>query len=115
MPARDFELSKRFYQAIGFELVWSTPQVAYFRHGRSSFLLQNFYVEAFAGNFKMHLWVEDVDAWWEHVSAAAREFGISVQPPEDRPWGMRDFPLIDPSGVLWRVGEAMDKKTSSGN
>ena len=26
-------------------------------------------------------------------------------PPEDRPWRIRDFVLVDPSGVLWRVGQ----------
>src|SRR5438093_10160123 len=92
VPARDFELCKRFYQTIGFTLVWSTPELAYFRHDQSCFLLQNYYVEAFAGNFKMHLLVQDVDAWWDHVSAAAAEFGIAVARPENRPWGMRDFP-----------------------
>src|SRR5438105_4625001 len=90
VPARDFELSKRFYQAIGFTMLWSTPELAYFRHDRSSFLLQNYYVEAFADNFKMHLLVEDVDEWWKHISAAAASFGISVESPSDKPWGMRD-------------------------
>jgi catechol 2,3-dioxygenase-like lactoylglutathione lyase family enzyme len=107
VPARDFELSKRFYTAIGFTPVWSTPDLAYFRHDRSSFLLQNFYVDAFAESFQMHLLVEDVDGWWRHVSAAAAPFGVSVDAPQDRPWGLRDFPMIDPSGVLWRIGQAI--------
>src|SRR5438067_5616912 len=37
VPARDFELSKRFYKSIGFVVVWSTPQVAYLRHDKSCF------------------------------------------------------------------------------
>jgi catechol 2,3-dioxygenase-like lactoylglutathione lyase family enzyme len=110
VPARDFELSKRFYEAIGFTLVWTTPDLAYFRHGASCFLLQNFYVKEHAENFKMHLWVEDVEAWWKQVSAAAAPFGISVEKPEDRPWGQRDFPLLDPSGVLWRIGQPITKE-----
>jgi hypothetical protein len=105
VPARDFELSKRFYQNIGFTLVWSTPTLAYFRHDGSCFLLQNFYVKEHADNFKMHLWVEKVDEWWKHISAVAAQFDIAVEQPEDRPWGMRDFPLVDPSGVLWRIGQ----------
>lgn len=108
VPARDFNLARRFYQRIGFTLVWSTADLAYFRHDRSVFLLQNFYVKEHADNFKMHLWVQDVDAWWKQVSAAAAEFGITVEPPEDRPWGMRDFSLIDPSGVLWRIGQPIE-------
>ena len=43
VPARDFALSKRFYQDLGFDLAWSSEDLAYLRHGNSSFLLQNFY------------------------------------------------------------------------
>ena len=36
----------------------------------------------------------------------ARDFELSKHvPPEQRPWKMRDFVLIDPSGVLWRIAE----------
>jgi hypothetical protein len=55
-------LSKQFYQDLGFELAWSDDDLAYMRHGNSSFLLQNFYNEVHAGNFMMHLLVTDVDA-----------------------------------------------------
>jgi uncharacterized glyoxalase superfamily protein PhnB len=58
----------------------------------------------------MHLWVENVDEWWTHISAAAARFGISVEEPADRTWGMRDFPVIDPSGVLWRIGQPLTQK-----
>jgi hypothetical protein len=34
----------------------------------------------------------------------AQKYGLRVDPPEDRAWGMRDFPMVDPGGVLWRVG-----------
>ena len=107
VPARDFALSKRFYQDLGFELGWSSDQLAYVRHGNSSFLLQNFYNKEHADNFMMHLLVEDVDAWWRHVEARgiASKYGIKAEPPEDRPWGLRDFILVDPSGVLWRIGQ----------
>jgi hypothetical protein len=43
VPARDFVLSKQLYQDLGFELAWSDDDLAYIRHGNSSFLLQNFY------------------------------------------------------------------------
>ena len=105
VPARDFEQSKRFYQAIGFTLEWSSADMASFRSGHASFLLQKFYVPEHTRNFQMSLLVEDVDAWWTHVARVAAEFGITVERPDDRPWGLRDFPLFDPSGVLWRVGQ----------
>ena len=45
VPAQDFELSKQFYQDLGFSVLWSTTELAYLRHGASSFLLQNFFVK----------------------------------------------------------------------
>ena len=107
VPAKDFELSKRFYQDLGFDLAWSDDHLAYFRRGASSFLLQNFYDEVHAGNFMMHLLVEDVDAWSRYVLAQgiATKYGVKIEPPEDRAWGLRDFVLVDPTGVLWRIGQ----------
>lgn len=107
VPAKDFGLSCRFYQELGFSLAWSSEQLAYFHHGNSSFLLQNFYVKEHADNFMMHLLVEDVEAWWRHVqeSGLAAKYGMTVDRPEDRPWGLRDFVLVDPTGVLWRIGQ----------
>jgi catechol 2,3-dioxygenase-like lactoylglutathione lyase family enzyme len=107
VPSRDFALSKRFYQDLGFDLAWSSEDLAYFRHGKSSFLLQNFYNKEHAGNFMMHLLVEDVEAWWGHVHATglAAKYGVQVEPPADRSWGLRDFIVVDPTGVLWRIGQ----------
>ena len=107
VPSRDFALSKRFYQDLGFDLVWSSEDLAYFRHGSSSFLLQNFYNKEHAGNFMMHLLVKDVEAWWSHVDAMglAAKYGVLVEPPADRSWGLRDFVVVDPTGVLWRIGQ----------
>ena len=55
----------------------------------------------------MHLLVEDVDAWWEHVQdqGLAATYGVKVEPPADRPWGMRDFVIVDPTYVLWRIAQ----------
>src|SRR5262245_44910053 len=112
VPARDFALSKRFYQDLGFELVWSSDDLAYLRHRRSSFLLQNFYVAEHASNFMMHLLVADVEAWWRHVQSRGivSTYGVFAEPPADRSWGLRDFPIADPTGVLWRIGQNMVKR-----
>jgi hypothetical protein len=112
VPAKDFALSKQFYQDLGFDLVWSSDDLAYLRHGTSTFLLQNFYVEAHAGNFMMHLLVTDVEAWWSHVQARGivAKYGVFAEPPEDRSWGLRDFPIANPTGVLWRIGQNIAKR-----
>ena len=109
VPARDFERSKQFYQDLGFTMPWSSDGLAYFHHGDSSFLLQNFYVKEHADNFMMHMLVEDADAWWQHIQTQgiAAKYGVMVEPPEDRDWGIRDLILVDPTGVLWRIGHSI--------
>jgi uncharacterized glyoxalase superfamily protein PhnB len=107
VPAKDFALSKRFYQDLGFELAWSSDDLAYLRHANSSFLLQRSHKKDPADNFMMHLLVEDVEAWWSHVQdqVLVAKYGARVEPPADRSWGIRDFVVIDPTGVLWRIGQ----------
>jgi catechol 2,3-dioxygenase-like lactoylglutathione lyase family enzyme len=111
VPAKDFALSKRFYQDLGFELVWSSEDLAYLRRGSSSFLLQNFYKKEHADNFMMHLLVKNVEAWWRHVEtqSLASKYGVMVEPPADRSWGIRDFVIVDPTGVLWRIGQNIEQ------
>ena len=69
VPAKDFDRSKRFYQDLGFTVAWSSDDLAYIRHGTTSFLLQKF--PQGINNFMMHLLVQDVDAWWSHVQDRA--------------------------------------------
>ena len=106
VPARDFPTSLRFYERIGFEIRWASGDLANLRCGDCSFLLQKFYVAEHAGNFMMSLLVQNADDWHRHLKSlgVALEFGVGIDMPEDRPWGMRDFTLVDPTGVLWRIG-----------
>jgi len=110
VPARDFALSKRFYQDLGFVMASDSNGVAYFHHGDVSFLLQDFSVDALAKNLMMHLLVEDVEEWRKHVENAgiAVRYGVKVTEIQRQPWRMRDFVLIDPAGVLWRIGQNVD-------
>jgi uncharacterized glyoxalase superfamily protein PhnB len=105
VPAKDFALSMAFYEALGFTLASVDDGIGYFHFGDSSFLLQDFFVQAHADNFQMHLLVENVDAWHAQAKPVAERFGVKIGEPQDQPWRMRDFTLFDPSGVLWRIGQ----------
>lgn len=111
VPARDFELSERFYSDLGFDIERLGDDMAYLSAGKSSFLLQRFYVKEHADNFMMHMLVPDVEAWWQQVVSQkiAERYGVRALPPEDRPWGIRDFVLNDPTGVLWRIGQPLEE------
>jgi hypothetical protein len=113
VPAVNLELSKEFYAALGFEVPWSSEDLAYVRLGETSFLLQAFNEPQFIMNYQMHLLVEDVDDWHAHVvsSGVIKRYGVKVGTPENQPWAMRDFTLFDPSGVLWRVAQNIPRES----
>lgn len=106
VPARDLALSKQFYTELGFTCLWGNDDIAQFKVGAFTFLLQRFHVRDHAANFMMALLVEDADAWWKHIERiglAERYPGIMLQPPTMQPWGLRVLYLSDPNGVLWHI------------
>lgn len=106
LPARDFELSKAFYEAVGFRIEYQDEQLAIFEYEGAGFLLQNYFVEAFAANAMHQLFVHDLDGWWPRTAGLAARFGVRAPvAPEMKEWGMRVGFLFDPSGVLWHVAE----------
>ena len=110
MPARDFDVSKQFYEALGFEKVLD-GEVAIFRAGSSGFILQRYYKKEWAENFMMQLMVDDLDAWWTHISSLdlAKRFDVpSPRAPAMQPWGLRIAYVVDPSGVLWHIAQRRD-------
>jgi hypothetical protein len=112
VPAKNFELSKRYYLDLGFKIIIDSQDLAGLAIGSHSFLLQNFYVKEFADNYMMHMLVTDVEAWWTHVQTLKLQEKYEVpapKPPKDEPWGLRILYLVDPTGVLWHVAQPIKK------
>ena len=55
----------------------------------------------------MHLLVEDIESWHKQVinSGVVDKYGVTVSKITKQLWGMLDFVVHDPSGVLWRFGQ----------
>ncbi len=107
LPAKDFDLSKRFYQALGFESLLDSD-VAIFEGGSGGFILQRYYQKDWAEDFMMQMMVDDLDAWWSHISALDLPGKFSVPAPRApamQPWGLRIAYVVDPSGVLWHIAQ----------
>jgi hypothetical protein len=106
VPARDFEISKRFYIELGFEPKPLTDRLVEMQLGAFSFILQAYYTKPWADNFVMHLRVSDVKLWWDHIKALdlTSRYGVKAQAPQIEDWGLV-LGVTDPSGVLWRVAE----------
>jgi hypothetical protein len=105
LPAMDFDLSKRFYEALGFEKVLD-GEVAIFNAGSGGFILQRLFREEWC--FMMQLMVDDLDGWWAHISSLelARRFGVpEPKAPAMQPWGLRVAYVVDPAGVLWHFAQ----------
>jgi hypothetical protein len=108
LPAKEFDTSLRFYEAIGFEAYRLGDTLAELSLGTHAFLLQGFYVKEWAENTVMHVLVKDVHAWWQHIDSLdlANQFGISPPaPPRVEPWGLTVTYVFDPTGVLWHFAE----------
>jgi hypothetical protein len=112
LPSQDFEISKEFYEALGFTKLLDS-EVAIFQIGATAFILGRHYQEDWAGNFMMQLMVDDLDAWWTHIESLdlAAKFGVPApRPPETQPWGLRIAYVVDPAGVLWHVAQRREGK-----
>jgi len=114
LPAEDFALSRRFYEALGFKKLLD-GDVAIFAAGATSFILTNFYDEAHANNYMMQLMVDDLDAWWEYIVSLdlPAKFGVAApKPPTMQPWGLRIAYMVDPCGVLWHIAQRRPGQTA---
>ena len=60
----DYGLAQTFFEALGFEKIYSDNGLSIFRIGELEFFLQNFHNEEFQSNFMVELQVEDLDGWW---------------------------------------------------
>ncbi len=108
VPAKDYALSQRFYRDLGFSIQPLGDSLAAMHLGRHSFLLQDYYVDAWAGNFVMHMLVDDLGLWWQQISELdlARRYQVAPpRAPRREESGLDVAYLFDPSGVLWHIAQ----------
>jgi hypothetical protein len=91
VPARDFEISRRFYVDLGFQPQALIPdRLVEMSLGACSFMLQAYYVRQWADNFVIHMGVTDLDLWWDHIRALdlPSRYGVNSSAPRSaRPGG----------------------------
>jgi hypothetical protein len=106
VPAKDFEISKRFYIELGFQPRPLTDRLVEMQLGVMSFILQAYYVREWADNFAVQVTVSDVGLWWDHILSLdlPTRYGVKIQAPELQGWAVVAG-VTDPSGVLWRFAQ----------
>lgn len=104
VPAEDFQRSRAFYAALGWSTLWTDGDgLAIMSLGGRQFMLQNFYVKAWAENSMLVVEVADARAWHEHVERvlAGGDYGRArVAAPQEQDWGATVTYVWDPCGVL---------------
>jgi len=103
IPSKDYEISKSFYQKLGFEMDYVSDDLTLFQNGDCSFFLQRFYNEELAKNLMLQLSVLDINDALKNI-LALDGFDIKHEPIQSQPWGKIIY-LWGPSGELWHVTE----------
>lgn len=113
LPARDLVETRAFYERLGFEAPGWWPDTFGYAILRQGDLAMHFFLFPELSpldNYAQCYWrVEDVDALYRHaLTLGLPNAGTPrLDAVEDKPWGMREFAIIDPNGNLIRVGQEL--------
>ncbi len=104
--AKNYNLSRHFYQDLGFQEFVIAPNMSFFKADTIGFYLQDADVKDWIDNTMVFVEVDDVDRYWKELSALnlpAKYPGARLTPIQNYDWGKECF-LHDPSGILWHFG-----------
>lgn len=106
LPVSDLAASLAFYELAGFTIERSTPTFAALRWGETYLFLtvrEGIVLGPHPANIRVV--VDDLDLRF----AAAQDRGCVVRyEPMDRPYGLRDFTILDPDGYELRFATPID-------
>lgn len=114
LPCRQLDATVAFYGLLGFTLEFEENEPAPYAIlslGGAELHFAGIADPAQAGlHGACYLRVPDADALHAHWRAAGvPDEGLPrLGPIDDRPWGMREFALVDPDGNMLRVGHLVD-------
>jgi len=118
VPVRDVAATAAFYaRHLGFETAFMMPDASYAvvaRDGQAVHLTgaegDEATLQATANNISFVIDVAEVDRLWAEVEASRPP--TKARPPEDKPWGLREFHILDPDGCLLRFAQDLGQGDS---
>ncbi|WP_428249847.1 bleomycin resistance protein [Ferrovibrio sp.] len=117
LPSSDLDATEAFYAALGFQATGRYPDYLLLRRGtlelHFAWLGDDPEMEFDArSNFAgAYLRVADADvlhAEWAAIEATAER----MDEIEDKPWGLREFHVVDPDGNLLRIGQVISQNAA---
>ena len=114
LPSRSIDATVAFYKRLGFEGGPHEYDSAYAILRRGAIELHFFLhgglvpTESSAGCYLRVLDVEEI--YRACSSSQLPRSGIPrMDPLQDKPWGLREFAIVDPDGSLIRIGQVIQK------
>lgn len=101
----DLSAALAFYCSLGFTIVRETPTFVTLRWDTTLlFVAQNSKATTAPRWASLRIIVPDVDAIWSHVLQQQLPIGVPI---DDRPYGLRDFTVMDPAGFEIRFAQIL--------
>ena len=106
--AKNFDESRTFYRALGYEELIIDPKMSLFRvNEQFGFYLQDYYVKDWVDNSMIFLEVDDVELTLSELKSKNLQQQykrVKFTEIKEYDWG-KEFFMHDPSGVLWHFGK----------
>jgi catechol 2,3-dioxygenase-like lactoylglutathione lyase family enzyme len=104
LPCNDINATQAFYERLGFTAVAGDDGFRIMKDGKGWQIAlrpaERGWVIPDRNSHGLYLYCEDVDAIAEKV----RDIIVEKGAPHRKPWGMYEFAVGDPDGVLVRIG-----------
>lgn len=105
LPAVNYNKSLAFFKSLGFDIM-EYDKYAVMRLGGADIHLQATKDRSQSENSVCYLYVNNVDIFY---SVAMARGATSVEAPAEREWGSRECAIVEPSGILLRIGTPRKK------
>lgn len=105
LPSINFEVSKKFYTEMGFDILWENDELCQLGTKEYNFFLQKYYQKDWAENLMMQMHVEDLEDLFNVCEPLIKKYeGTKIKPIFEADYG-RTFHIIGPVGELWHMTE----------
>ena len=109
VPSNDYDISKAFYEHMGFTINWDAGEVCEVDTNFGyRFLLLPKNHNNYAHSLMLHFMVNSAQAWYRHfqdIDLMDKFPGTKVAEPKLMPWGLIITYVWDPAGVLLHFAE----------
>ena len=107
LPSADFDRTAQFYELLGFRGPRNYPDYLILQCDGQEihfFLEEGDHTYGHGhSHFSSYIRAVGLDELYTRLAGA----GVTLEPPADRPWGMKELVVIDPDGSMLRFGEAL--------